>query len=413
MRPLRIIYSAGPGDVIRTYRHWAKGEDDPTQLSMTYSGMFYDFCRQNGADAYVISSCDRKDEIIDDHFRISHRTTPFARGPGPLFYVGQEWAALRLIISALWFRADVAVVACGTVSWITLRLLPWLGVAVVPSLHCVLWPPYRPQTRLQRILRHLRAPFFKRSASRILSASEEITTQLDALTETKHKPVTQFLPSYRRQQFQGLAAPAAGRASDFRVLFAGRIERNKGVFDLLDIAKRFESEGERQISFDLCGDGSALSELRQAAADSNLAERFRCHGHCDRTTMRRQFEQSHIVVVPTTGDFVEGFNQVVAEAVLAGRPVVTSEVCPALTYVREAIVEVPVDDVRAYGDAILKLKNDEPFYQNKRAACVAAQEQFYDMGRSWQAALQSAIDEWRQKADRAATPASVTLDPAH
>ena len=197
------------------------------------------------------------------------------------------------------------------------------------------------------------------------------------------------------------------------MLFAGRIERNKGVFDLLEIAKRFDTNGQRAISFDLCGEGSALPELRQRAAELSLSDRFRCHGHCDRATMRMKFEQSHIVVVPTTGDFVEGFNQVVAEAVLAGRPVVTSEVCPALTYVRDAIVEVPVDDVQAYGDAILKLQQDESFYESKRVACTAAQEQFYDMSRSWMHALQQALEPIRNLPQDDATAAEATLGSAH
>jgi glycosyltransferase involved in cell wall biosynthesis len=398
-RPLRIVYAAGPGDVIRTYRHWAQGQDDPTQLSMTYSGMFYESCRQNGDDAYVISSCSRKDEVRDKHFRIVHRATPFPTGPGPLFYVGRTWAALRLIGSALSFRADVVVAACGEVSWITMRLLPMFGIPIVPSLHCVLWPPYRSLTPLQRLLRHLRIPFFTRSAFCILSASEEITQQLAQITDRHHKPVHQFLPSYRRQQFDGIAPPPATRCTDFRVLFAGRIERNKGVFHLLNIAKRFAASptaGDSAISFDLCGDGSALAELRQQVQDAGLSDRFRLHGHCDRPTMRRHFESSHVVVVPTTGDFVEGFNQVVAEAVLAGRPVITSDVCPALNYVRDAVVQVPVDDERAYGDAILNLKRDDAFYEAKRNACFTAAEQFYDMNRSWMAALQSALDQIRQ-----------------
>ena len=391
-RPLRILYSAGPGDVISTYRYWVKGEDDPSQLSMTYSGMFYELCQQGGHRAYVISSNTRDDAINDGAFRIVNRSTPFAQGPGPLFYVGQEWAALRLIVSALWFKADVAVVACGTASWISLRLMPLLGIPVVPSLHCMIWPPYREQTRLQRLVRRCRSPFFRKSATRVLSASEEITTQLKTLTRNTARPVTQFLPSYRRQHFDALNAPSGNHQDHFRVLFAGRIETNKGVFDLLEIAKRFDRSGDRAIEFDLCGAGSAMEQLKAAAASAGVADRFRCHGHCERATMRKFFENAHVVVVPTTGDFVEGFNQVVAEAVLAGRPVITSNVCPALNYVREATVQVAVDDVQGYGDAILKLQRDETFYEIKRSGCASAQEQFYDTNQSWMTAVQRTLE---------------------
>ena len=40
--------------------------------------------------------------------------------------------------------------------------------------------------------------------------------------------------------------------------------------------------------------------------------------------MREMFRQAHVLIVPTTTDFIEGFNQVVVEGVLAGRPVITS-----------------------------------------------------------------------------------------
>ena len=100
----------------------------------------------------------------------------------------------------------------------------------------------------------------------------------------------------------------------------------------------------------------ALTELKAAAESADLAERFRCHGHCNKPTMREMFARCHVVIVPTTSEFIEGFNQVVAEGVLSGRPVITSSVCPALDYVRDAVVEVPPDDVKGYGDAILKLR---------------------------------------------------------
>ena len=102
-------------------------------------------------------------------------------------------------------------------------------------------------------------------------------------------------------------------------------------------------------------------------------------------------ERAHAVIVPTTSQFAEGFNQVVAEAVLSGRPVITSSVCPAVAYVRDAVVEVAADDVRAYGDAVLRLCDDRAFYAAKASACRAAQAQFYDESRGWAAALKRAL----------------------
>ncbi len=82
-----------------------------------------------------------------------------------------------------------------------------------------------------------------------------------------------------------------------------------------------------------------LADLRAAVKEADLADVFRCHGHCNKPIMRQMYANSHVVIVPTTGDFIEGFNQVIAEAILSGRPVITSAVCPAIAYVREACIE--------------------------------------------------------------------------
>ncbi len=185
------------------------------------------------------------------------------------------------------------------------------------------------------------------------------------------------------------------------MLFAGRIEAYKGVFDLLDIAKRFASAGKTAIEFDLCGTGSAIDELKRQVEEVRLPGRFRVHGHCDRTKMSQMFRDCHVLIVPTTTEFPEGFNQVVVEGILAGRPVITSSVCPALDYVRDAVVEVPPDDVSAYHDAILRLHDDAELYEQKRAASVALQGQFYDPRRGWAAALLTALGRNQATTDEA------------
>jgi glycogen synthase len=392
MTPMRILYAAGQGDVIRTYRHWVQGIEDPTQVSMTSSGMFYDLCRDNDHQAYVISTCPRKDSLRDGNFRIVQHSMPFERGPGPLYHLGQILAGLRLVFVALWFRADVAVIVCGSTYWFVLRLLPLLGIRVIASLHCVLYPKYRPLKPLQRILRHISRKFFIRDASRILTMSDDIAQQVSQTTQGRQRPTLPFLPTYRRHKFEGIPGPDAA-GSPFRVLFAGRLERNKGVFDLLTIAERFARDGRTDIEFHICGSGSESAELAGAAQAAGVAGRFHLHGYCSWTAMREHYTNAHVVIVPTTSEFVEGFNQVIAEAVLAGRPVITSQVCPAIVYVREAVLEVPVDDVKAYGDAILRLRDDAVLYREKVLATARVREQFYDLDRSWMSALQKALGE--------------------
>ena len=388
-RPLRIVYAAGPGDVIGTYRHWKEGRDDPAQVAITYSGQFYSLCKDLGASGYVISYCPRAERIVDGPFWIEHRPIRFGKGPGWLYHLGQLWYGLRLTLSAVRFHADVLIVSGGA-HWFSLGLLPTLGVKVVPTLHCVLWrkgPP--PGGKLAQFIRSLNSSFFRHRTAGVLSLSNDITEQLALLLRGTPKAIVPFLPNYRPESFAGM--PALSAPPPFRVFFAGRIERNKGVFDLLAIAQRFAAEGREDIEFDLCGDGSKLGELREAVQSAGVGGRFRCHGHCDKAKMRAMYESAHAVIAPTTSDFIEGFNKVVAEGVLAGKPVITSTVCPALEYVRDAVVEVPVDDVRAYGDAILRLRDDAALYQLKRQGCAVAGAPFYDVQRGWGSAVKQML----------------------
>jgi glycogen synthase len=384
---LRILYAAGPGNVLGTYQHWKAGQDDPSEVAITYSAQFFDVCQALDAEGYILGSNRVPAKLKDGRFTIVHRPIPFVNGPGVLFHVGQIWAAIRLVASALWFRADWVIVANGNAEWFPLRLLPLFGVRLIPSLHNVLWCKRHLWGRMRGWLHTtLDGSFFARTATASMSVSREIAQQVRYLSGGRRRMVYEFLPTYRRSQFKGIGESPATRVP-FRVFFAGRIERHKGVFDILEIARRYERAGRHDIEFDLCGDGSALPELKLAIADAGLSGRVRCHGHCDRQAMRAMFARSHVVLVPTSGEFSEGFNKVVAEGVLCGRPVITSSVCPALHYVRDALVEVPPDNIERYGDAILKLCEDLPFYEAKRAACRSVDEQFYDYDRSWGATL--------------------------
>jgi glycosyltransferase involved in cell wall biosynthesis len=390
-KPLKILYAAGPGNVIGTYHHWLTGEDDPSQVSVTYSGQFYDVCRTLDAEAYVISSCGESKIFHDGQFTIEHRPVSLPDASGILYHLSHLWYGLGLIMTAIRFRANAVVVADGTTHWFILSLLPWFRVQVIPSLHCVFWSNYLPQSKLQRLFIRLSRSLFTNNCAAILTASDDITKQLAQITSGDRAPIVEhFLPTYRSSEFIGVEEPDQTH-SPFRVLFAGRIESNKGVFEVLEIAKRFAVEGRKDIAFDICGNGSVLDALRVASKEVGLDSSFVCHGYCNKPQMREMFNRAHVVIVPTRTDFVEGFNQVVAESVLSGRPVVTSAVCPALSYVRDAVVEVPPDDVKSYGDALLKLCDDREFYEQKRRACLGLQEQFYDTSQSWGNRLKSIL----------------------
>lgn len=389
-QPLRILYAAGPGDIISAYNHWKQGQSDPFEVTVTYSGQFYDVCTAINAEAWVISRSEEKCLLLDGAFKLERRPMPLAKASGVLYHLGMIWYGIRLILSAIRFKAKVAVVQEGTTDWFVLSLLTFLGVQVIPSIHCVLWTTYAPQRQTEKFILGLNRTFFSRHCRAILTASEDISEQISKLTHGIHSPTVTFLPSYRRNDFADIPKPNTSR-SPFQVLFVGRIIAEKGVFDLLEVAKRLIEEGRHDFQFHLCGQGPALEALQAAASAAKVGSFFICHGHCYRPKMQAMFSQAHIVIVPTRTTFIEGFNQVVAEGVLSARPVITSKVCPALSYVRDGVVEVPPNDVQAYKDALLKLCDDRAFYEAKHLNCIKLQDQFYDVSKSWGATLKAVL----------------------
>src|SRR3954467_5858458 len=144
-RPLRILYAAGPGDVIETYRHWKSGNLDPRQVSLTYSAQFYDRRQDLGARAYVIATFPIRRKFRDGEFRFEYRPLRGLRAGAAAFHLGQLWFALRLAVSAVRSGADVAVVG-GVVHFYALAPMRWFGVRVVPTLHSAFWPAgFRPR----------------------------------------------------------------------------------------------------------------------------------------------------------------------------------------------------------------------------------------------------------------------------
>ncbi len=390
-KQLRIVYAIGlVEDVIEAYEAWKKGEDVASQISTTFSGHFYAVCTALDAFGYIIAEGSWVEVVRDDRFIIERRPIILTKAKGVFYHLRQILRGLQLLVSAIKFGADVVIADSGTTYWFVLLLFPWFGIQVIPSLHCTLWRKYSNQTLGEQIALKLSYRLFSSKCHSIHVVSQDIAEQISQLTKGTHQQMYEFLPIYRRSDFYGISPPSLEH-KPLRVLFAGRVEYEKGVFDLLEIAKQITSFGLKNIVFDICGDGTALEALRISVENQGVENLFRFYGYCNKQQMQEMFGKSYTVIVPTRTDFIEGFNRVIAESVLSGRPVITSAVCPALSYVREAVIEVPPNDIEAYAQAVLELYNNPAIYEEKRLACLKLQEQFYDIDRSWAAALNKSL----------------------
>jgi glycosyltransferase involved in cell wall biosynthesis len=241
-----------------------------------------------------------------------------------------------------------------------------------------------------RVLLGLNKVFFALCTKWIMVMSDDIAIQVRQLIAGREIPITTFLPVYSRDQFS-MFRPPEFNARPFNIFFAGRIETNKGVYDLLSMAQWLEQYEPHAFHFNICGEGSELEPLRERIQQIGLTASVTCYGFCERSKITEILNKCSVVIVPTRTDFEEGFNMVCAEAILAGRPLITSSVCPALNYVRDAAIEVTPNNVQEYSQAILKLARDRALFESKRLACKSVEEQFYDQRNCWGAKLTAAI----------------------
>ncbi|MGB6014990.1 MAG: glycosyltransferase family 4 protein, partial [Nodosilinea sp.] len=243
------------------------------------------------------------------------------------------------------------------------------------------------------IIHKLNSWFFRYGCVEICVVSEDIKDQIVEITKGKSRPIRTFVPTYRKAFLNDIKSQSYDSEADtFKVLYAGRVETSKGVYVLLEVAKKFISVKPNCV-FNVCGTGGEVESLKAAALKAGIAKQFVVHGHCKRDKLRNMYDTSHVVVVPTTKDFVEGFNKVVAEGVIVGRPIVTSSVCPALSVVRDAAVEVTPDDVEEYFNALLKLATDRSFYDQKQKNALALRDQFFSHSKSWRGQVESVVQK--------------------
>lgn len=388
---LCIAYAAGPGDVVKTFSYWQKGMDDLNQTSVTYSSLFFDVCKNINARGVAISSCTRVDSIRTEQFLVTNMPKGKEK-KGIAFHLQQIRYVRKIIRIAATEGADILVMADATGHFFPYIWFAPLRLKFVPSLHCNLWSRFMPLSPLQKIINKLNAYIFTQTATAILSVSPSINAQIAKITNNNSRPIYRFYQLYRKTLFDSIAPP--NLSSDcFNLLFVGRLETEKGVFDLLQIAEQLMQQEKSKVIIHLCGNGSCENELRKATKEKELEESFIIHGFCCQDEMVRHINASHAFIVPTKSTFEEGYNKVVVEALLSGRPVITSSVCvyPDLEKLSEAVVEVPPDDIKGYISAIQRLASDKQYYLEKTANSHNEQEKFYASSFSWRAALEKII----------------------
>lgn len=381
--PLRIAYVAGPGDACGTFDYWAQGLHDPRTPVIAYSSMFYSLVAGLDAEALLVIEQDKQPAKPDPRFRFAY--SPRRRGRRGLQYWMDELAFARLVSRQIHdYGPDVIVI--GTDAPLSLFTRLPKAKRVVLTAHSTFWPMALPPASLREKLRMWWTGRSLKQVDVAVNTSSECARQIVALggppDHRNFVEIPQVLGTFFPQQ-----TPDA--ASVQRLLYVGRIEENKGIFDLL-AAFLTVSADHPDLELAFVGTGSADQALQRAVAASG-SSRITLHGLKRAQDVHRLLDSSDLLICPTRSDCLEGLALVVIEAAVHGVPTLLSANVPAQNFFPGGCTVFPVDNVDALTGNLRALVEDPAHYRSLRATVALQRLQFLDRSGSWGSQLYRAL----------------------
>jgi glycosyltransferase involved in cell wall biosynthesis len=141
------------------------------------------------------------------------------------------------------------------------------------------------------------------------------------------------------------------------IMYAGRIDREKGLFDLVESADIICSK-RADISFIIAGDGRDGNRLKKKIKKIGLQNRFIFLGQIEKDQMIKLYQNATIFILPS---YREGLPTVLLEAMSCGLPVLATDVRgnrDLITNGKNGLL-IPPKDPKKIAETILTLLNDK------------------------------------------------------
>ena len=150
-------------------------------------------------------------------------------------------------------------------------------------------------------------------------------------------------------------------SAPLRVLFLGQVSPGKGIYYLIEAARRLHNA---PVHFDVVG-SVGISSAAVSGAPPNMT----FHGPVSRDRAAEWYRQCDVFVLPTLSD---GFALTQLEAMAQGVPVIATPNCGRVVAEGQTGFIVPARDPQALADAILKFAGDRHLAAAMAPACRAA-----------------------------------------
>ncbi|MCP3730821.1 glycosyltransferase family 4 protein [Sphingomonas sp. MG17] len=383
-KSLRLFAALGPSDLVGVAHNVAAGQRDVlSETSIAFSFQLFRYLQTRGIEAVTTSSFPEPARFRWGKLVVENVPRRWDGAPGLRHYLGHLAYAFRLALKARRARANLAMLDSGTVPYFMMPIFRLFGVPVAINFHNVRWPAGAPpQGGKARLMRSLDSWGIRHAVKGAIGCSPECQRQF--IDSGATAPFHQWRAQFRAAGFDGRSS---GRGDAFRILFVGRIEESKGVFDLVQTVSLLRQRLMRPLQVDICGDGPARVRLAEAAGRARVDDIIQMHGRLDRPQILERYRNADVLVVPSKTAIGEGMPMVCAEAALAGLAIVTSRVSSALDVLDGAILEAQPDDPASYADALEALASDPELHLRLSNGGRVQAAQFLDRAYSYPAAV--------------------------
>jgi len=380
--PFRIAFHAGPGDAAGSFDHWMTGTHDPRVPIIAYSTQFFTLADRIGAEAHIIT----EPPHLPTHNHPGFHFTPIARDrarQGLGWHLEQARYARRVLAHLRRIRPHVVVMGTDFPFW-AYGALPRESALII-TMHNTFWPMGRRGTGAKARLKQALSGRGMRRLSAAVCTSPECARQLAALTGRAEALFVEM------PQIPAARLPALRpRTRADKLLFLGRIEADKGIFDLLAAFSTLATQ-HPDITLTFAGTGTAAPALQEAIAAAPHAGRIRFAGQLPADGVLAALQAVDLLICPTRSSFNEGLALVVIEAAAAGVPSVVSSVVPAQDLVPGACAVFPADDTAALQSTLARLIDSPAAYSALAGLTAPARAQVLDRAHSWGSQLAQAL----------------------
>jgi glycosyltransferase involved in cell wall biosynthesis len=329
-RPLRYVYVKN-GDAVDQVRRFAlAGETDRSGPD----AFIFDFLKARARDTVLVLGRSKGRDRFE-HGSIRAESFPAA---GRWRLLRKAWSALQIGVAMMRWRPDRILCGCtGELLWIAAAVSRLIRVPMVNSRHNEVIE----RSGLKRV-----APALDRMSIRACVGvvchgpflAEQVRSMGVATDRTRQFEVdlTEFVATAADLQAPDRLREFAGR---FATVFAfiGRVQRDKGVIDLLDAFADLEQTGATQAGLVYVGDGMDLELLRRRVQERGLLDRVLLLGRMPHGHLPSILRHVAIVIAPTRPEFPEGRCMVVLESLALGVPVVAPDFGPFPYAVRHLV----------------------------------------------------------------------------